>query len=388
VRRLLRYYRQFEGLSEQEVNERLRTEASERRSHELARVEPLDLSRTTWPEYPPSEVVNAITYAARRGLHRYLDPHATALRAELAHQLSIDGERVVVGGGIAQLMGAAAQALLEPGDELVTPWPSYPLYPAVARRSRGHAVPVPGFGPDAILRAINERTRLMALCNPNDPTGELVSASDLAALLEALPERVVVLLDEALRDFVDAEPRDAALALVDDYPRLLVFRTFSKAWGLAGLRCGYAIGGPGSEPLLAQLEPELGVNELAHAGALEALRHAPRLVAGRAAAVARERARLTEGALAAGYRVADSQANVLWLAAEGIDGAELARRLEHSGVVVAPGGALGDPERIRLTVPPHGAAVERALRALESAGAPGDEGERASRDRASGTSRP
>jgi histidinol-phosphate aminotransferase len=374
VRRLLRYYRQFEGLSEAEVNERLRAESDERRARELARIEPLDLSRTTWPEYPPPAVVNAITYAARRGLHRYLDPHATALRSELAHHLDVDEDRVVVGGGIAQLMGAAAQALLEPGDELVTPWPSYPLYPAIARRSRGSAVPVPGFGPETILRAVNDRTRLVALCNPNDPTGELVAADDLAGLLDALPERVVVLLDEALRDFVDAEPRDAALALLPGHPRLLVFRTFSKAWGLAGLRCGYAVGGPGAEPLLAQLEPELGLNELAQAGALEALRAAARVVAGRAAAVARERARIAAGAAAAGLDVVPSQANVLWLAAPGMDGAELARRLERNAVLVAAGGALGDPARVRLTVPPDPAAADRALRALERAIAPGADG--------------
>jgi histidinol-phosphate aminotransferase len=370
VRRLLRYYRQFEGLSEQEVNARLRAEAEERRTRELARVEPLDLSRTTWPEYPPPAVVNAITYAARRGLHRYLDPHAAALRGELAHHLGIEAARVAVGGGIAQLMGAAAQALLEPGDELVTPWPSYPLYPVIGRRARGNAVPVPGFGADAVLRAVNDRTRLVALCNPNDPTGEIVPAGELAALLDALPERVVVLLDEALRDFVDSEPRDAALALLADHPRLLVFRTFSKAWGLAGLRCGYAVGGPGAEPLLARLEPELGVGELAQAGALEALRTAADVVAGRAAAVARERARMAAGAAAAGLDVAPSQANVLWLAARGVDGAELARRLARGDVIVAPGGALGDPARVRLTVPPDPPAADRALRALESAVAP------------------
>jgi histidinol-phosphate aminotransferase len=388
VRRLLRYYRQFEGLSEREVNDRLREEAGERRARELARIEPLDLSRTTWPEYPPSAVVNAITYAARRGLHRYLDPHAAALRAELAHHLGVETEQVVVGGGIAQLMGAAAQALLEPADELVTPWPSYPLYPIIARRSRGHAVPVPGFGPEAVLRAINERTRLVALCNPNDPTGELVAAGDLAALLEALPERVVVMLDEALRDFVDSEPRDAALALLADHPRLLVFRTFSKAWGLAGLRCGYAVGGPGAEPLLAQLEPELGLNELAQAGALEALRTAPRIVAGRAAAMARERARLAAGARDAGLDVARSEANFVWLAAPGVDGAELARRLGRSGVLVAPGGALGDAARVRLTVPPGRDAADRALRALRSAAAPGPDGARASRHRGPGSPPP
>ena len=245
-------------------------------------MEPLDLSATTWPEYPPSTVVNAITYAARRGLHRYLDRHATALRSELAHRLGVAEERLVVGDGAAQLLGAAAQALLEPLDELVTPWPSYGLYPVIAHRARGHAVPVPGFGAQAVLRAVNERTRIVALCNPNDPTGELVGVDELRSLLAALPDRVIVLLDEALRDFVDAEERDAALALVDEFPRLLVFRTFSKAWGLAGLRVGYAIGGPGAEALLEQLEPELGLNELAQAGALEALRHAGARRGGRA----------------------------------------------------------------------------------------------------------
>ena len=361
---MFRHYRQFEGMTEQEVSADLRAQADERRRHALARVEPIDLSATTWPEYPPSTVVNAITYAARRGLHRYLDRHATALRSELAHALGVAEERLVVGDGAAQLLGAAAQALLDPSDELVTPWPSYGLYPTMARRARGHAVPVAGFGAQALLRAVNERTRLIALCNPNDPTGELMAVDELRSLLRALPERVVVLLDEALRDFVDAEERDAALALAEEFPRLLVFRTFSKAWGLAGLRVGYAVGGPGAEPLLEQLEPELGVNELAQAGALEALRHAEGVVAGRAAVVAAERARLLEAVRALGVDVAPSQANVLWLRREGVAGAELARRLERQGVIVAPGGPLGDADRVRAAVQ-RPEAGDRLLRALE-----------------------
>jgi histidinol-phosphate aminotransferase len=225
-------------------------------------------------------------------------------------------------------------------------------------------VPVPGFGAQAVLRAINDRTRLVALCNPNDPTGELVAVDELRSLLEALPERVVVLLDEALRDFVDAEERDAALALVDDFPRLLVFRTFSKAWGLAGLRVGYAVGGPGAEPLLERLEPELGLNELAQAGALEALRHAGGVVAGRAAMVAGERARLTRAIRELGLHVSPSQANVLWLRADGVNGGELARRLARHGVIVAPGGALGDDAHVRAAVQ-RAEAGDRLLRALE-----------------------
>ena len=361
---MFRHYRQYEGMTEEEVSADLRAKAEERKQQALARVEPLDLSATTWPEYPPSTVVNAITYAARRGLHRYLDRHATALRSELAHYLGVAEERLVVGDGAAQLLGAAAQALLEPLDELVTPWPSYGLYPAIAHRARGRAVPVPGFGAQAVLRAVNERTRLVALCNPNDPTGELVSVEALRSLLEALPERVVVLLDEALRDFVDAEERDAALALVEEFPRLLVFRTFSKAWGLAGLRVGYAVGGPGAEPLLEQLEPELGLNELAQAGALEALRHAGGVVAGRAAMVAAERARLTGAVRELGLQVTPSQANVLWLRAEGASGGELARRLERHGIIVAPGGLLGDDARVRVSIQ-RPEAGDRLLRALE-----------------------
>jgi histidinol-phosphate aminotransferase len=364
---MFRHYRQFEGMTPSEVSEDLRAQADERRRRALARVGAIDLSTTTWPEYPPPTVVNAITYAARRGLHLYLDRHANELRSELAHALDIEPERLVVGDGAAQLLGAAAQALLEPLDELITPWPSYGLYPVMARRARGHAVPVPGFGAEPILRAVNERTRLVAVCNPNDPTGELMRVDELRSLLAALPERVVVLLDEALRDFVDAEPRDAALALVDEFPRLLVFRTFSKAWGLAGLRVGYAVGGPGAEPLLAQLEPELGLNELAQAGALEALRHASGVVARRAATVAAERSRLLAAVRALGIEAAPSQANVLWLRAAGVDGGELARRLQRDGVIVASGAPLGDGDRVRAAI--HGReAGDRLLRALERSG--------------------
>ena len=363
---MFRHYRQYEGMSEEEVSADLRAKADERKQQALARVEPIDLSATTWPEYPPSTVVNAITYAARRGLHRYLDRHATALRSELAHYLEVPEERLVVGDGAAQLLGAAAQALLEPLDELVTPWPSYGLYPVIAHRARGHAVPVPGFGAQAVLRAVNERTRLVALCNPNDPTGELVAVDELRSLLEALPERVVVLLDEALRDFVDAERPTATLDLLDEHPRLILVRTFSKAFGLAGMRVGYALGGAGSEALLEQLEPPLGVGALAQAGALEALRKTTRDVERRSQRVIAERARLADALADLNLDAAPSQTNTLWVSAPGIEGEELAARLDHMAVRVRAGATFGATDHVRVQVR-DAAASDRLVRALELA---------------------
>ncbi len=366
---LLDRYKQFEALTDEEVNVGKRVEAAERRAKELARVEPLDLVRTTWPEVPPAVVVNAITYVARRGLHRYTDRDASELRGELATRHGVTPTRIVVGHGAAELLTVATQSLAEdPTDELITPWPSYGLYPLMARRARIRAVPVPGgFSVDAILSAVTDRTRLVALCNPNDPTGEFLGAGAVRELLDNLPERVVVLIDEALRDFTVAESVDDTIALLDDHPRAILFRTFSKAWGLAGLRVGYAIGAEGAQPLLESLSPELGLDELSQAGALEALRSHPRLPRRRGVQVAELRADLTDGLQELGFDVPPSEANVLWVAHPTQQGVALGEALQRLGIVVAGGAALGDPLRVRMTVPHRPELVERTLRAVELA---------------------
>jgi histidinol-phosphate aminotransferase len=370
---LLDRYKQFEAMTEEEVNVGKRAAAAERRAKELARVEPLDLARTTWPEVPPAVIVNAITYVARRGLHRYTDRDAGELRGELSTRHDVPASRIVVGHGAAELLTVATQSLAEdPTDELITPWPSYGLYPLMARRARIRAVPVAGgFSVDAILGAVTDRTRLIALCNPNDPTGELLSTETLRALLEALPERVVLLLDEALRDFTVSEAVDDTIALLDDHPRVLIFRSFSKAWGLAGLRVGYAIGADGAEPLLEALRPELGLDELSQAGAVEALRSHPRLARRRGVQIAELREMLTDGLGGLGLDVVPSQANVLWVAHPAMPGVQLAETLQRLGIIVAGGAPLGDPERVRITVPHRPELVERTLRAAELAGSMG-----------------
>jgi histidinol-phosphate aminotransferase len=366
---LLDYYRQFEGMSDEEITAELKEQAAERKRKALERVEPLDLSTTTWHEWPHPEVVAAVTYWARRGINRYADSHASELRRELAVRHGLEPERVVIGNGAAELLAAAAHALLEPGDELVTPWPSYPLYPVMARHAGAQAVPVPGHESDAILAAVSGRTRLVVLCNPNDPTGHFLTAETIDALIRRLPERVVIVLDEALRDFADAERPTASLDLLDDHPRLIIVRTFSKAYGLAGLRVGYALGGPGAEGLLEQLEPPIGVNALAQAGAIEALRKTAEEVAHRRRRVIAERARLTDQLNDLGIDAAPSQSNTLWLSAPGIEGEDLAARLDHLAVRVKPGSTFGATDHIRVAVR-DSAATDRLVRALELALSP------------------
>jgi len=363
---LLDYYKQFEGMTDEEVSARLRKQADERRRKALAKVEPLDLSQTTWHELPHPDVVAAVTYAARRGINRPGDPLALELRREIGRRHGLEPDRVAVGNGAAQLLRVAARTLIAPDDELVTPWPSYPLYPLMARAAGGRAVPVPAMDVDEVFAGVGDKTRVIALCNPNDPYGAYLPEAELRQLLERLPEHVTVLLDEALGDFVDVEPPGTSLALLDDFPRLLVFRTFSKAYGLAGMRCGYVMGGPGSEPLLEQIAPALGVSDLVQAGALEALRKCGPLVARRRDTVLVERHRLLESLGSMSVDATPSQANVVWLRAPGLADGELAARLRRSAVLVHPGSEFGEPDHVRATIQSP-QATDRLLQALRAA---------------------
>jgi histidinol-phosphate aminotransferase len=361
---LLDYYRQFEGMSEEEVNAGLREEAIERKRKALTRVETLDLSQTTWPELPHPSIVSAITFVARRGMQRYPHLRGSQLHEELAERHGVDPARVILGNGAAELLSSAARALLEPGQRLLSAWPSYPLFPIMARRAHGQAVRVGG-GVDELLQAAAEPgTRVVAIASPNDPTGELMASGELERLLAGLPDDVAVLLDESLVEFSDAQPINSSLALLAEHSRLFVVRSFSKAWGLAGLRVGYAIGGPGSEELLAELQPDLGVSEVSQAGALEALRTCSEIVARRVAAIARERTAVTDGLRERGFEVTDSQANFVWAAHPAIEGGELSARLARAGILVAGGAALGEPRHVRIGLR-DSAASGRLLDALD-----------------------
>ncbi|HKI16395.1 MAG TPA: aminotransferase class I/II-fold pyridoxal phosphate-dependent enzyme [Isosphaeraceae bacterium] len=209
-------------------------------------------------------------------------------------------------------------------------------------------------------------TRIIAIASPNDPTGELLETADLRRLLDGLQSDVAVLLDESLVEFSDAQPVSSSLELLAEHSRLFVFRSFFKAWGLAGLRVGYAIGGPGSEELLGELAPDLGVSEVSQAGALEALRSCSEIVARRIATVAHERAAVTEGLRERGFEVSDSQANFVWAAHPTLEGGELSARLARAGILIAGGAALGEPRHVRIGLRDP-ASTTRLLSAIDRA---------------------
>jgi histidinol-phosphate aminotransferase len=365
---LLDYYRQFEDVDEAELNRLRRARREREKRLALEKIPDLDISGTEWPEFPNSEVVNASIYTARGRVNGYPDRYARRVRRALADRHGIEPERIVLGNGAAELLQAAAYALLSHGDELVMPWPSYPLYPLMATRAGARPVPV-DTGPaetelGRVGEAVTARTRAVAISNPNDPTGAYLSSEAIAKLLRELPESVTVLLDEALIHFQDVEAEDACLRLTADDRRLVVFRTFSKVYGLSGLRAGYAV--TSSSELMDAIAPVLGVNALTQAAVDQALKIGGPEVERRKQAVIRERRRFLHALERLPLDATNSQANFVWLRAHGLDGLELANRLREQGVIVAPGGPLGADDHIRAQLLNH-AATDRLLEALERA---------------------
>src|SRR4051794_4820266 len=188
---LLDYYRQFEDIDEEELNRERRARRARERALELEKVPTIDLAGTEWPNFPNSEIMKAAIAAARARVNGYPERPAGTIRRAGAARHSVAPEQVVLGNGASELLQQAALLLLHDGGELVTPWPSYPLYPLMAQRAGGRPVPVDLAGgrvdPDALLDAVGPDTRAVVICNPNDPTGAYTDSHRLAALIGALP---------------------------------------------------------------------------------------------------------------------------------------------------------------------------------------------------------
>jgi histidinol-phosphate aminotransferase len=227
---------------------------------------------------------------------------------------------------------------------------------------------MPDSGPDvdALGRSVSERTRVLVLCNPNDPTGAYLPSERLGELLSRLPEHVHVLLDESYAQFQDTEPEDACMSLVEAFPRLLTVRSFSRIYGLSGIRAGYAVGAPSATSLLVALAPALGVNALTQAAMLQALRVSDPDVERRRKTVLEERVRLMNALTTLPLTAPATQANFVWMSAPGLTGEQLATRLEASRVLVADGKEFGDARYVRAAIRDRHSA-DRLLWALGEA---------------------
>jgi histidinol-phosphate aminotransferase len=367
---LLDYYKQFDDIGESEFNAGLRERRAREKALALEHVPMLDLSSTEWPELPHAEVVGASVYQARGRLNGYPDPQATKVRRTLAERHNIRSSQIVFGNGAAELIRSAVYVLASEGDEVVVPRPSRQRYGTIVARAGARVVqPVlPGGLLDAegVLAAVGPRTRVLIICNPADPTGTYAPAARIGDLVARLPEHVHTLVDESYVHFQDVEPEDSVMSLVEAFPRLVVMRSFSKIYGLSGVRAGYAVGSPTAPALLAALEPALGVNALTQATVLQALKVGDPDVRRRRETVIEERARLLHALSTMAVTVPDSQANFLWIRADEVPGKDLAARLEGSRVRVADGEPLGDVDCVRVAIRDRHAA-DRLLWALREA---------------------
>jgi histidinol-phosphate aminotransferase len=330
---------------------------------------PVALMASNESPYPPiPAVVDAITRSLG-GLNRYPDPTAAALRRKLSDRHDVPVNRIAVGNGSCDILLAAGDALLEPGAELVYAWPSFSVYSHLAAASGARAIEVPVDADhrhdlEAMRREITVATRLVIVCNPNNPTSTALPIEEIAAFVADVPSHVCVILDEAYIEFNLLQDPEESVALLAHHPNLVLLRTFSKAYGLCGLRVGYALCGSETfRTAVDQVRQPFFCNAAAQAAATEALNHGDE-VARRVERNLAERMVLQDGLAALGLTTAESQANFVWLDLPDADGeADVLRGLSERGVLVRSGTALGRPGALRVSVGTE-AENERFLEAL------------------------
>jgi histidinol-phosphate aminotransferase len=302
-------------------------------------------NETPWPPVPA--VAAAIAEAAK-GINRYADHRATELRAALAEHLAVDPAAVTVGPGSAGLLQQLCLTYVDPGDEVVFPWRSFEVYPVYTQLVGGVPVTVPlvdhAFDLDAVAAAVTEKTKLVFLASPNNPTGTVLTSDNLNRFLDRVGSSTVVAIDEAYREFNDDAVGDPIHDVLPNHDNAVVLRTFSKAHGLAGLRVGYLVGDPRVVAAVDKTLVPFAVNAIAQAAARAAL-GADDEVRGRVTVLRTERTRVVAALRAAGHVFPDPFANFVWLPlAQRTD--ETALALERRGVVVRPFSGEG----IRVTI--------------------------------------
>ncbi|MBF0817115.1 aminotransferase class I/II-fold pyridoxal phosphate-dependent enzyme [Microbacterium paludicola] len=317
----------------------------------------------------PFEPLPGVVEAARAAVdfNRYPDATAANLRAALGEKYGVDPEAVLVGAGSVALLQAFIQAAATAGDEVVYSWRSFEAYPSLALVAGARSVQVPNLPDgrhdlDAMAAAVTERTRVILLCTPNNPTGPIITSAEFHAFVEKVPADVLILLDEAYAEFVrDAEAVDGLGERVfEAHANVVVLRTFSKAYGLAALRVGYAIGHPRVLDAGRSTVTPLSVTATAVAAAVASLAHQAELDE-RVDEIVARRSALVAGLRQIGWDVPDAQGNFVWLpASEALESTTVATAFDAAGIIVRP-----FPEGVRISIGEH----ESLEKVLEIAGA-------------------
>jgi len=320
------------------------------------------------PDPPLPAVIDAITRVLG-GLNRYPDPSNARLRRTLSDRYDVPADRIAIGNGSCDILLAAGDALLEPGAEIVYAWPSFSVYPHLAAASGATAIQVPldardRHDLDAMTAEVTVATRLVLVCNPNNPTSTALPLAEIAAFVERVPRHVCVIVDEAYCEFNTLDDPDASLDLLKSHQNLVLLRTFSKVYGLCGLRVGFALcGSIDFVRAVNQVRQPFFCNAAAQAAAIEALKHQD-AVAVRVERTVIARVEMESGLNDLGVEVAESQANFCWLhLPEDVDEAVIVKGLAERGVLVRAGAALGRTGALRVTygTPAHNARFLAAL---------------------------
>ncbi|MBA2504839.1 MAG: histidinol-phosphate transaminase [Thermoleophilaceae bacterium] len=324
-------------------------------------------NETPWAPHPD---VKAAIAGALENLNRYPDPTNTRLRTALAKRYDMAPEAIAVGNGSCEILLAAAQAMLEPGAEIVYAWPSFSMYPHLSGMTGARGVTVPldsgGFHDlEAMRREVTAATRIVLVCNPNNPTATARPIDDIAAFAADLPPSVLLILDEAYVEFNLTQDQAESVELVRRHPNVVVLRTFSKVYGLCGLRAGYALGSPQFRAGVDRVRQPFSVNMLAEIAATEALAHQDE-VETRVERTIAARLAIEEGLDARGLTYSQSQANFSWIDLGDRDEDAIVRSLAEQGVIVRAGKHLGQEGNLRVT---YGTEHENArfLEALDQA---------------------
>jgi histidinol-phosphate aminotransferase len=310
------------------------------------------------PLPPHPRVIEAIQ-AAAGAMNRYPDPDATLLRRRLAERYEAEPGRIAVGNGSCEILLAAAEALCEPGAEILYAWPSFSIYPHLAALTGAREVRVPlaegeVHDLEAMAAEVTAATQLAIVCNPNNPTATHLPVAEVAAFCERIPAHVTIALDEAYVEFQTDDDPDATIDLLAEFPNLVVLRTFSKVYGLAGLRVGFAIGSARFRAAVDAVRQPFSVNALAQAAAAEAVLHQDD-VAARVERTIAERLRVEEALHELGLATADTQTNFSWIDLGDAEERAVVAALAERKIAVRPGAPLGDSGHIRVS---YGAPAE------------------------------